>query len=117
MTLITARLPHLTIRFVDAAWLSESELATATFCWVLDADTPATCVHVALQSGLPLLVPAVRDDLKSLCQTGNCGSSYQSPTEAADWIVEILRSPLMRNALSDCARLASANRHFTADAQ
>jgi len=84
-------LPYLSIRFVDSEWLSLSELGATLLCWVVDVELPINCLPQISQRGLPLLVPAERDDLKDAWRSYDHHYSYGTAAQAAERILEILR--------------------------
>jgi hypothetical protein len=111
MAQVASVLPYLSIRFVDSGWLSPSEIAAATLCWVVDADLSGGGIYEALRAGLPLLVPVERKDLRALCEGSGCGYSYETAGEAAERIAWILRSSTTQ---SSSERATLATRHATA---
>lgn len=104
MQLTADSCPDLNLQFVMSDWLAEDQIRGGTIYWVLDSTAELRDIRIALQHGIPMLVPEQAQALKEVCIEGNCGLFYQNLEEAVACLTYLVRHPAVRAVLSDNAR-------------
>src|SRR5271157_448401 len=96
--------PDLNLQFVMSDWLAEDQIRRAVVYWVLDAAAGPRDIRIALQCGIPLVVPEQSQALRQACIEGNCGLFYRNREEAIACVIYLVRNPAIRAALGENAR-------------
>lgn len=87
-------------RFVMFDWLQDDQVSSGVMLWVVDKSIDKKSLLPRLKCKLPLLVPEENGELKQLCKTYNCGLYYQTPYEAEEVLLCLLRDGRIRSIIA-----------------
>lgn len=87
-------------QFVMFDWLQDDLVKSGAILWVVDNSIDKNSLLPKLKCRLPLLVPGENDELQQLCKKYNCGLYYQTPYEAEEALLCLLKNERIRSAIA-----------------